>query len=124
VDGACAGRVGGHGAVPAAGDRGTSPAELQLGGWRLPRHGGDVHAGGDGHGDAAAGRAVGLPSGPEAEPRRRALRLETDGRKTRGPAREDDMRKWSRWIRQTHRWLSLIFTATVIANFVALGTGD
>lgn len=34
------------------------------------------------------------------------------------------MRKWSRWIRQTHRWLSLIFTATVIANFVALGTGD
>ncbi|PTU32866.1 hypothetical protein [Stenotrophobium rhamnosiphilum] len=23
------------------------------------------------------------------------------------------------WIRQTHRWLSIIFTATVIANFAA-----
>ena len=26
----------------------------------------------------------------------------------------------SAWIRQTHRWLSIIFTLTVIANFVAL----
>jgi hypothetical protein len=30
---------------------------------------------------------------------------------------------WNRWIRQGHRWLSIIFTATVIANFVALGIG-
>jgi hypothetical protein len=30
---------------------------------------------------------------------------------------------WSHWIRQTHRWLSIVFTATVIANFVALGVG-
>ncbi len=28
---------------------------------------------------------------------------------------------WSKWIRQTHRWVSIIFTLTVIANFVALG---
>ena len=27
----------------------------------------------------------------------------------------------SKWIRQTHRWLSIAFTVTVIANFVALG---
>jgi hypothetical protein len=27
------------------------------------------------------------------------------------------------WIRQIHRWLSIIFTATVIANFVAIGLG-
>jgi hypothetical protein len=27
------------------------------------------------------------------------------------------------WIRQTHRWLSIVFTITVIANFVALGLG-
>ena len=27
---------------------------------------------------------------------------------------------WGMWIRQIHRWLSIIFTATVIANFVAL----
>jgi hypothetical protein len=27
-------------------------------------------------------------------------------------------------IRQTHRWLSIIFTATVIANFVAMGLGN
>ncbi len=26
-------------------------------------------------------------------------------------------------IRQTHRWVSIAFTAAVVANFVALGTG-
>lgn len=31
---------------------------------------------------------------------------------------------WSKWIRQIHRWLSIAFTATVIANIVALGTGE
>ncbi len=29
----------------------------------------------------------------------------------------------SKWIRQVHRWLSIIFTTTVIANFVAMGIG-
>lgn len=29
----------------------------------------------------------------------------------------------STWIRQIHRWLSIAFTLTVIANFVALGMG-
>jgi len=27
---------------------------------------------------------------------------------------------WNHWIRQIHRWLSIIFTVTVIANFVAI----
>jgi hypothetical protein len=27
----------------------------------------------------------------------------------------------SRWIRQFHRWVSIAFTLTVIANFVAMG---
>ena len=27
------------------------------------------------------------------------------------------------WIRQTHRWLSIVFTVTVIANFIALAQG-
>jgi hypothetical protein len=27
---------------------------------------------------------------------------------------------WHRWIRQIHRWVSIAFTVTVIANFVAL----
>ncbi len=27
---------------------------------------------------------------------------------------------WSSWIRQTHRWVSIVFMVTVIANFVAL----
>lgn len=27
------------------------------------------------------------------------------------------------WIRQIHRWVSIIFTVTVIANFVALAQG-
>ena len=30
---------------------------------------------------------------------------------------------WDIWIRHGHRWLSIAFTATVIANFVALGLG-
>lgn len=30
---------------------------------------------------------------------------------------------WSKWIRQTHRWLSIAFTLTVIANFVAMALG-
>lgn len=30
---------------------------------------------------------------------------------------------WSKWIRQIHRWLAIVFTVTVIANFVALGLG-
>jgi hypothetical protein len=31
---------------------------------------------------------------------------------------------WSTWIRQGHRWLSIIFTVTVIANFVAMARGE
>jgi cellulose synthase/poly-beta-1,6-N-acetylglucosamine synthase-like glycosyltransferase len=31
---------------------------------------------------------------------------------------------WSVWIRQIHRWLSIAFTATVIANFVAMAMGE
>ena len=31
---------------------------------------------------------------------------------------------WNKWIRQIHRWLSIAFTVTVIANIVALSTGD
>ena len=30
---------------------------------------------------------------------------------------------WSTWIRQTHRWVAIAFTATVIANFIALAQG-
>lgn len=30
----------------------------------------------------------------------------------------------NKWIRQTHRWLSIAFTLTVIANFVAMTQGQ
>ena len=30
---------------------------------------------------------------------------------------------WNSWIRQTHRWMSIIFTMTVVANFIALARG-
>jgi len=30
----------------------------------------------------------------------------------------------SKWIRQTHRWLSIIFTATVAANFITMAFGQ
>ncbi len=31
---------------------------------------------------------------------------------------------WNNSVRQTHRWLSIAFTVTVIANFVALPQGQ
>ena len=31
---------------------------------------------------------------------------------------------WSKWIRQTHRWLSILFTLTVFANFAAMTRGQ
>jgi hypothetical protein len=30
---------------------------------------------------------------------------------------------WNKWVRQTHRWLSVAFTAAVIVNFVAVLQG-
>lgn len=30
---------------------------------------------------------------------------------------------WNVWIRQTHRWLSILFTLTVVANFAAMAMG-
>lgn len=30
---------------------------------------------------------------------------------------------WNKWIRQTHRWLSIAFTAALIINTVAVVTG-
>jgi hypothetical protein len=31
---------------------------------------------------------------------------------------------WNTWVRQIHRWLSIVFTLTVVANFVALAQGE
>ncbi|MGB3418326.1 MAG: hypothetical protein WBG88_05740 [Mesorhizobium sp.] len=31
---------------------------------------------------------------------------------------------WSKWIRQGHRWLAIVFTVTVIANFAAMTQGQ
>jgi hypothetical protein len=31
--------------------------------------------------------------------------------------------KWNAYIRQLHRWLSIIFTMTVVANFIAMALG-
>lgn len=30
----------------------------------------------------------------------------------------------SQWIRQIHRWLAIVFTLTVVANFAAMGMGQ
>jgi hypothetical protein len=30
---------------------------------------------------------------------------------------------WNIWIRQIHHWLSVIFTLTVVANFIAMALG-
>ena len=31
---------------------------------------------------------------------------------------------WNKWVRQIHRWLSIAFTLTVIANFVVMAQGE
>jgi len=31
---------------------------------------------------------------------------------------------WNEWVRQIHRWISIAFTVTVIANFVAMSQGQ
>lgn len=31
--------------------------------------------------------------------------------------------KWNSWIRQLHRWLSIVFTVAVAANFIAMALG-
>lgn len=31
---------------------------------------------------------------------------------------------WNKRLRQIHRWTSIVFTVTVIANFVAMGLGE
>ncbi|MCA9535510.1 MAG: hypothetical protein KC593_17575 [Myxococcales bacterium] len=31
---------------------------------------------------------------------------------------------WSKWMRQSHRWVSLAFTLTVIANFAVMAFGQ
>lgn len=31
---------------------------------------------------------------------------------------------WNKWIRQAHRWLSIIFTLTVVANFATMAFGQ
>jgi hypothetical protein len=37
--------------------------------------------------------------------------------------REEAQVNWNKWVRQFHRWLSIVFTVTVIANFIALAQG-
>ena len=31
---------------------------------------------------------------------------------------------WNKWVRQFHRWVSIVFTVTVLANFVAMAQGE
>jgi hypothetical protein len=38
--------------------------------------------------------------------------------------RTEPASKWSHWIRQSHRWLSMAFTLTVVANFVVRASGE
>ena len=41
----------------------------------------------------------------------------------RAPSSEEVPLNWNRSIRQTHRWVAIAFTVTVIANFIALAQG-
>jgi hypothetical protein len=37
---------------------------------------------------------------------------------------EEDPVSWNKWIRQTHRWLSMTFTVAVIVTVVAIASGQ
>ena len=41
-----------------------------------------------------------------------------------GLSSEEVTLNWNSWVRQIHRWLSIAFTVTVIANFAAMGLGE
>jgi hypothetical protein len=40
-----------------------------------------------------------------------------------GSFSEEVQVNWNTWIRQTHRWVSIAFTVTVLVNFIALAQG-
>jgi len=40
-----------------------------------------------------------------------------------GLCSEEVQLNWNKWVRQTHRWVSIAFTMTVIGNFIALARG-
>src|SRR6266852_3919690 len=44
-------------------------------------------------------------------------------RSASGSSSEEVRLNWNNWVRQAHRWLSIAFTVTVIANFIALAQG-
>src|SRR5690606_42095900 len=116
-------RVGRERGLPLPRGRAAAPAQLRLGGGRDgTRHHRDVLPRPLGRPHPAHAGAVGLHARPEAQLRRRPLRLEDDGRPTRRPAREDGM-SWSNGIRRFHRVVSIVFTLTVAANFAAMTQG-
>jgi hypothetical protein len=39
-------------------------------------------------------------------------------------SRTEPAPKWTLWIRQSHRWLSMAFTLTVVANFIVGAHGE
>jgi hypothetical protein len=39
-------------------------------------------------------------------------------------SRTEPTPKWTLWIRQSHRWLSMAFTLTVVANFIVRARGE
>jgi hypothetical protein len=44
-------------------------------------------------------------------------------RSSAGSSSREAPLRWNKWVRQIHRWLSIAFTVTVIANFVVLAKG-
>ncbi len=92
------------------------------------------------NGHAAAHGADGFSAGPEAGFWRRQGRMAavlweagggfgTGGLKSaasrfRAFQIKGGLMNWNMSIRQIHRWLSIAFTPTVIANFVAMGLGE
>ena len=58
---------------------------------------------------------------PEQHPSRPALFARAP--QDEGTFSQEVPLNWNKWIRQIHRWLSIIFTLTVAANFIAMALG-
>src|ERR1700741_3461167 len=115
-------------------------------GWRdtpdaVDQHRSPLHLNGRG-GLAHLLRCAGAASGPSApwthrRPRsdevrrlaaaergvRQAVRYRNAQLAVSGGSKEEVPLNWNKWVRQTHRWLSIAFTVAVIVNIVAVGKG-
>ena len=92
-------------------------ASARVGALRRRWEPGDGWTHGEAH-DGGSAHAACIEGGTRVVDRRGAARFAS------GKASQEVPLNWNIWIRQIHRWVSIAFTVTVIANFIALAQGS